>query len=172
MTENNDHTHITHTPASASELHAVVRRARIEHIAAELLRVADAMRAPVAVTDLYQQPPINLWPATTAQVPAHTPELRMAVARLIAQKVGDSNWSLRHKLVSARPFSASEIEMFAIALLLPSTLISSLSARQHTPDGIAQLFQVPYNVAAQRLRDLGYAPGAPHADAPGNATTQ
>lgn len=135
---------------------AVVRRARVEHLAAELLRQADAMRIPVPVEQLMQQPPLGLWPASQVEIPANAIDTRLAVAHLIARKAGESNWPARVKLFGQRAFSASEIAMFVVALLLPSPLLNNLNAQQRTPEAVAQMFQVPREMAAQRLDELGY----------------
>ncbi len=141
---------------------AMVRRARIEHLALELLRLADAVRLPVPVDSLWRFPPLNLWPAPaitqqTIIVDPDNPYLpRYVTAREIARALGESAWEAKKRLLGNDPLNDDEKHTFAIALLMPTPLFTSLSERQKQPHIVASIFQVPQTLAETRLRDLGY----------------
>ncbi|MBI5958116.1 MAG: hypothetical protein HY866_05240 [Chloroflexi bacterium] len=157
----------TPLPSPHRNTRAIVRRARLEHLASELLRLGDAMRPPVPVENLYAHPPHDLWQPDPA-VLAHatettTPDIyhnRLDLARAVAQQISGSAWPLRLQLLGPHPLTEGEIEMFALALLLPTGLLAGVSEQQRTPQTIAIIFQTPINQAVTRLGELGYlAPG-------------
>jgi hypothetical protein len=140
----------------------MVRRARIEHLALELLRLADAVRLPVPVDSLWRFPPSDLWPAPavtqqTIIIDPDNPYLpRYITAREIARALGESAWEAKKRLLGNDPLSDDETHMFAVALLMPTPLFTNLSERQKQPHIVASIFQVPQPLAETRLRDLGY----------------
>ncbi len=138
----------------------MVRRARLEFVATDLLRQAHALEIPVPVDDLLRQPPLDLWRVDVLRM---TPfpavdafEGRMITARMIAQQVSDTAWDQRVTLLGARAFTPAEIEVFAVALLLPTMLLATLNAQQLAPDHVMRLFQVPPAITLRRLAELGY----------------
>jgi hypothetical protein len=145
----------------------MVRRARLEHLASELLRLGGAMRPPVPVEQLYAHPPHDLWtpdPALLARASEiTTPDVyqhRLDLARAIARQISQSVWPLRLQLLGAHPLTEAEIETVALALLLPTGLLAGVSEQQRHPDTIAVIFQTPVTQATLRLGELGYlAPG-------------
>ena len=159
-----------HKPAlpvdsGASTLHgrrAIVRRARIERLAMELLRLADAARLPVPVDTLWHSPPPGLWPppSTSQQTlveDTDNPYLtRFITAREIAAFVNQSDRGIKEQLLGSTPMDDEERTLFAIALLMPTALLATLSRRQLMPDRVAHIFQVPAALAEQRLRELDY----------------
>lgn len=162
-----------HAPKSPSAV-GMVRRARLEFVAADLLRQAHALYLPVPVDDLLVQPPLDLWHVDLLRM---TPfpavgayERRMITARLIAQQVSAATWNQRVLLLGPQPFTEAEIEVFAIALLLPTTLLATLNMQQLSPENVARLFEVPPAIALQRLAELGYLDAADQSRAGEQAT--
>jgi hypothetical protein len=135
----------------------MVRRARLEHLATELLRLGAALRPPVPVEDLYTHPPHLLWhPDNAIHQPDDPYQARLEIARTIAQHVSASSWPLRIQLLGPQPLAAGEIELFALALLLPTGLLSGVNENQRTPSAISTIFQVPIKATTLRLAELGY----------------
>ncbi len=141
----------------------IARRARIEYLAMELLRLANAVRLPVPVDGLWRNPPASLWPPPHAQMQTLADDqddptvLRYRTAREIAGFVSDSRWPEKERLLGGKPLDGDERHHFAIALLMPTALVASLSARQvGDPPLVAQIFQVPLKLAEQRLRELNH----------------
>ncbi len=140
----------------------MVRRARIERLAMELLRVADAVRLPVPVDALWHSPPPGFWlPPSSGQQTlvedTDNPYLpRFTTAREIAAFVNQSNWGIKEQLLGSTPMDDEERTTFAVALLMPTALLATLSRRQLMPDLVARIFQVPVALAEQRLRELDY----------------
>ncbi len=140
----------------------VIRRARIEHLSGELLRLAQLQRLPVPVEELLTSPPLDLWtlpydpPSDYPTALPQSPEGRMDIARAIARLVAESRWEMCHKLLGDKPLSEYEVDVFAAALLLPTALLAGINERQRTPNNVALLFQVPLAYAVTRLAELGY----------------
>lgn len=138
----------------------MVRHARLEFVAADLLRQADALRIPVPVDEVLYHPPLGLWhldPLTMSPFPAaNVYDQRMIIARLVAQQVSDSCWTQRRTLLGERAFTGPELDVFAVALLLPTALLATLNAQQLTSERVTQLFQVPHDITLRRLAELGY----------------
>ena len=147
----------TNAPSPGAGMHSVVRRARLEHLAAELLRSAGMMRLPVPIATLAAEPPANMWAPPAEPIRAPSGEPRLALARHVARKTGESQWALKLRVFGAQPFTDADVELFATALLLPSTLLATLNAAQRTPGHVARLFDVPERLAATRLAELGYS---------------
>jgi hypothetical protein len=148
---------------------AIVRRARIEHLAMELLRLSDALRLPVPVEQIYLNPPQQLWKIDSSQATIYSPvgddpsRVRLEIARAIARLVGESRWETRVRFLGEKPFSPGEVEVFAIALLMPTALLAGLNERQRAPGVVETLFQIPSTEATVRLAELGYlSPGNSH----------
>lgn len=155
----------TPLPAPHRDTRAIVRRARLEHLAAELLRLGDALRPPVPVEDLYRRPPYDFWqidPADPllARRPARASsdpyQHRMEIARGIAQQVSGCAWPLRIQLLGPQPLVSGEIDLFALALLLPTALLAGINAQQRHPQTVATIFQTPLKETTLRLAELGY----------------
>ncbi|MBN1200212.1 MAG: hypothetical protein JXJ20_00010 [Anaerolineae bacterium] len=151
-------------PTIHRSLKSTVRRVRIEHLATELLRQSEALRLPVPIVQVYTNPPPGLWYAGSNMLPPPptngTFYERMDTARSIAQLVDASQWEPSRRMIGRHPLSPGEIEIFAIALLMPAILLARMNNRQRTPAIIATIFQVPEMEAAVRLSELGYfAPG-------------
>lgn len=155
----------TPTSVQRRSTRGMVRRARIEHLAAELLRLGDALRLPVPAEDLYRTPPQHLWPGGVDH-PAGGDQVdpyggRWEIARAVGRAVSDSAWPLRAQLLGDQPLAESEIDLFAIALLLPTALLAGISEQQRSqPETVARLSQVPLKHTALRLGELGYLPGS------------
>lgn len=161
---------MTHTPpppapAPTSTQHGrriIVRRARIEHLSMELLRLAEALRLPIPVDAIWYTPPAGLWPAPshsqqTLAEDADNPYMpRFRTARDIAALVNESNWAIKNRLLGSTLMTADERTIFAIALLMPTALLATLSRQQLQPHLVAHIFQVPEEMAIDRLDDLGY----------------
>ncbi|NDJ76881.1 MAG: hypothetical protein GYB65_11535 [Chloroflexi bacterium] len=143
-------------------LRKLVHRARLERLAAELLRMGDALRVPVPIDRLFHNPPQRLWRIDPQQplvylTPPNEPlYYRLEIARAVARLTGEANWEVRTKLIGEQPFSASEVEVFALALLLPTALLANLNQQQRNVTTIAKLFQVPLPETTARLTELGY----------------
>ncbi len=155
----------TPLPAHHRDTRSMVRRARLEHLATELLRLGNALRPPVPVEELYAQPPYRLWPTEPGDPlmrPAANPgvedrpQRRLDIARAIAERVSTSSWPLRIQLLGPHPLALAEIELFALALLLPTGLLSGINEHQRTPSAIATIFQTPLKESTLRLGELGY----------------
>jgi hypothetical protein len=152
--------------AASSTLHgreAIARRARIEHLAMDLLRMADAVWLPVPVDGIWRSPPGNLWPPPRAnqQTLLDSPDdpyvPRYQTARDIARFVSDSAWDKKDRMLGGKPLDGDERHIFALALLIPTALLLTLSERQLSSAGlVATIFQVPVAMAQERLQDLGY----------------
>lgn len=144
---------------------AIVRRARLEHLAAEFLRLGDALRLPVPIQRLYENPPLRLWKIEPSGEPSiyvsasedNLVKARLEIARAIARLLGESAWEMRIRLLGDKRLSVGEVDVLALALLLPTMLLSGISERQRTATSVALIFQVPYPEAAARLTELGYA---------------
>lgn len=142
----------------------IARRARIEHMAVELLRLGNVLRLPVPVEEIYLSPPLQLWQINAPRWPtlSSDPEekfaQRLELARSIARLVGESGWTTRIRLMGRKPLTPDDVETFAATLLVPTALLSALNARQRSPQTVAALFQVPLEAAIRRLAELGYLP--------------
>lgn len=144
---------------------AIVRRARLEHLAAEFLRLGNALRLPVPIQRLYENPPMGLWRiAPTNEPPIYVTasednlaKARLEMARAVARLIAETRWDLRIRLMENKPFSSGEEDVLALALLLPTKLLAGINERQRTATSVALIFQVPYHEAAARLTELGYA---------------
>ena len=140
----------------------IARRARIEHLAMSLLRLADAVRLPVPVDSIWRSPPEALWtpPSAGRETLLDDPEApflpRLKTARQIARFVDESAWALRERLLGKQAMTADERDIFAQALLMPTALLATLSAHQRRPAIVSRIFQVPEKLAEERLHDLGY----------------
>lgn len=162
------------TPLPAHrDTRAMVRRARLEHLATELLRLGGALRPPVPIESLYANPPHLLWQpdpdlllqaADTDRTLDDLYQPRLELARAIAEHISLSGWSLRVQLLGSQPLTAGEIALFALALLLPTGLLSGISERQRTPPAISTIFQAPLKETMLRLAELGYL--TPESDQP------
>ncbi len=163
-------TPMTHTPTPPAPAatstqrgrRIMVRRARIEHLSMELLRLAEALRLPVPVDAIWHTPPAGLWlpPASGQQTlveDADNPYLpRFSTARDIAHLVNESDWAIKNRLLGSNLMSSDERTTFAIALLMPTALLATLARQQLRPNLVAHIFQVPEELATNRLYDLGY----------------
>jgi hypothetical protein len=155
----------TPLPGPHRSTRAMVRRARLEHLATELLRLGNALRPPVPVEDLYRQPPQQLWLIDPGEPPlANDPERtlsdsywpRLEIARAVARRVSQCVWPLRIQLLGPQPLAANEINLFALALLLPTGLLAGISERQRSPQTVSIIFQTPLKETTLRLAELGY----------------
>ncbi len=168
----------TPRPGTQHFTRAMVRRARLEHIATELLRVSAALRLPVPIETIYTHPPLDLWRTPASPLPpgvaarAGLAQVRWETARAVAGLVSASRWPLRIQLLGDRPLSDAEIDLFTAALLLPTALLAGINERQRsTPAAVATLFQTPPAITALRLAELGYLPPAARAPAQNDTTT-
>ncbi|MBN1681716.1 MAG: hypothetical protein JW966_15655 [Anaerolineae bacterium] len=170
----NDHTPIplTHPlptvqPAAASfvtnrGMQAIIRRARLEYLATQLLTLSRALRLPVPIEDILYSPPLDLWHINPDQPPpclmqTHDPLIkRLEMARTVARLVGESGWEPRQRLLGSQSFSRNESDIFCMALLIPTALLAGLNEQQRLPGRVSCLFQVPDEQAAIRLVELGY----------------
>jgi hypothetical protein len=133
-----------------------VRRVRLEHLAAELLRTAGVLRIPIDIEKLWQQPPHNLWqPPDDVLIGDDPYQRRWQVARAVAELVGRSAWTAKLQLIGKEPFVEEDINNFARALLMPTPLLATLSVRQKMPPLAQTIFQVPLEQAETRLAELG-----------------
>ncbi len=145
----------------------IARRARIEHMAVELLQLSGSLRLPVPVEEIYAHPPLQLWVIDPERTPALTAPSdepfaqRQTIALAIARLVGESVWSTRVRLMSSKPFTPDDITTFAATLLVPTALLSALNNRQRAPQVVSALFQVPLATAIKRLTELGYLTAEP-----------
>ncbi len=160
---------ITPTPLPASATgsthrgsRVLVHRVRLEHLAVELLRLADALRLPVPIETVWRRPPQALWnpvsEAASGQGAAHDDDpyrARWLAAVAIARAVGGSTWVAKVRLMGAAPFSDADCQVFARALLMPTPLIGRLSERQKSPELVHTIFQAPMAEAKVRLQELG-----------------
>lgn len=142
----------------------LVHRVRLEHLAVEFLRLVNALRLPVPIEAVWQNPPLGLWnpeSATVADAQTPPPEsgdpyaLRWRTALDIARALGGTAWPAKVHLMGETPFSEEDCATFARALLVPTPLLSRLSERQKTPELIQTIFKVPLAEARIRLKDLG-----------------
>ncbi|WP_119066983.1 hypothetical protein [Aggregatilinea lenta] len=145
----------------------IARRARIEHMAVELLRLSSSLRLPVPVEEIYAHPPLQLWIVDPDRTPPLAPPSdetfagRQSIAQAIARLVGESAWTTRVRLMSTKPFTPDDIATFADTLLVPTALLSALNDRQRAPQIVSALFQVPLSTAVKRLTELGYLTADP-----------
>jgi hypothetical protein len=152
----------TPLPTTHRGLKAIVRRARLEHLSAELLRLTNALRLPIPVEEIYLNPPQNLWSTDPNwELVYALPEedlyqRRLEIARIVARLAGEAQWDLRIRLLGEKPFSASEVEVFALSLMLPTGLLAGINERQRVPSSVSHIFQVPLTEATVRLGELGY----------------
>jgi hypothetical protein len=152
----------TPTASRGHTMKIIARRARIEHMAVELLQLSGSLRLPVPVDEIYSRPPLQLWAVDPERAPQLAPPTddpfaqRLTTARAIARLVGESAWSTRVRLMSSKPLTADDIDTFAATLLVPTALLSALNSRQRAPQIVAVLFQVPISTAIKRLTELGY----------------
>jgi len=141
---------------------AIVRRARLEHLAMELLRISNALRLPVPVEEIYQKPPYDLWhidphmPAPYLTFSNDPLQNRLETGRAIARLIGECQWATRLRLLGDSPLSAGEVEVFALAVLMPTALLAGLNERQRNPSSVSMLFQLPLIETTVRLAELGY----------------
>lgn len=144
---------------------AIVRRARLEHLAAEFLRLGNALRLPVPIQRLYENPPMRLWQIAPSTEPPiyvtasgdNLTKARLEMGRAVARLLAESRWEMRLRLLGDQPLSPGEEDVLALALLLPTMLLAGINERQRTATSVALIFQVPYREAAARLTELGYA---------------
>lgn len=149
-------------PNTNRGMKAIVRRARLEHLAMELLRLSNSLRLPVPVERIYEYPPLRLWhidPRQTSEYVMTSEDYlqnRLNMARAVARLVGESPWEARVRLIGDLPFSPNEADIFATALLMPTALLAGISERQRTPAFVSTIFQVPIAEATMRLGEMGY----------------
>jgi hypothetical protein len=152
----------TSLPPTHRGMKAIVRRARLEHLAMELLRLGNALRLPVPVERLYEYPPLRLWridPRQTSEFVMISEDYlqnRLNITRAVARLVGESQWEARIRMIGDAPFSSNEVEVFTMALLMPTALLAGISEKQRTPAFVSTIFQVPIAEATMRLGELGY----------------
>lgn len=169
----------TPRPSTHQITQAMVRRARLEHLATELLCLGDALRLPVPIETVYTHPPLNLWrppasplPSSAAAVLGDAHQVRWETARAVAAQVSESAWPLRATLMGDDPLPDAEIDLLAVAVLLPTALLARLNERQRgDPALVANLFQAPVAAVTVRLAELGYLSPAARAAAQNDSTT-
>ena len=139
------------------------RQDAIERLSQEVLRLADGLHVPVPVDTIWRYPPGHLWPEpslanqwTLSEDPANPYLPRVRTAREIAGFINASVWETKQLLLGNTPMNEAERTFFAIALLMPATLLVTLSKRQREPAMVSRIFQVPQEIAAERLLALGY----------------
>lgn len=157
----------------------MVRRARLEHLATELLRLSNALRLPVPIEGIYTHPPLNLWQTPASPLPLNAAavlgdmcQARWETARAVAAQVCKSAWPLRASLMGDSPLPDAEIDLLAVALLLPTALLAGINERQRSdPALVSTLFQAPLSAVTVRLAELGYLSPTARAAAQNDSTT-
>lgn len=140
------------------------RQDALERLSQEVLRLADGLHIPIPVDTIWRYPPGHLWPAPSQELqwtlnedPANPYLPRVQTAREVAMFVNASVWETKQLLLGTTPMSETERTYFALALLMPATLVTTLSKRQREPAMVSRIFQVPQDFAVERLSALGYS---------------
>jgi len=139
----------------------VVDQQRLEQITEDLVQLYEVHGPPVPIESMLQRPPHEMWEELDINNLSgsfisigdrYAP--RMSLARLFARQIASSEWGSKQAL-SSLVHDEEAIHAFARMLVMPASLIRSLSEGARTPEYISAHFEVPADDALLRLQELG-----------------
>lgn len=139
----------------------VVDQSQLEKIANHLIEVYDIQGPPVPIESMLQRPLDEMWEELDIGKLSssfinisdfYAP--RMSLARLLARHIASSNWG-KERGLDAASRDEEQMRAFARMLMMPSSLVTPLSASARTPEWLSIHFEVPADDALLRLQELG-----------------
>jgi hypothetical protein len=133
---------------------------RLEEIAAELINTFDINTPPVPIESMLQHPKPDMWEEVDISKLSggflnireyYSP--RMSLARLLARHVIISQWG-KERGLSEIMRDEDMIYAFARMLIMPASMVNSLSSGARTPSAMSVHFEVPEEDARIRLQEL------------------
>nr|PZN52373.1 MAG: hypothetical protein DIU68_14700 [Chloroflexota bacterium] len=137
---------------------SVVDQQRLEQITEDLVQLYEVHGPPVPIESMLQRPPHEMWEELDINNLSgsfisigdrYAP--RMSLARLFARQIASSEWGSKQAL-SSLVHDEEAIHAFARMLVMPASLIRSLSEGARRRDTNKRLFNVPGAERCQRLR--------------------
>jgi hypothetical protein len=132
----------------------------LEKIASEVIETFDIKAPPVPIESMLQHPKSDMWAEVDITRLSggflsiknqYSP--RMSLARLLARHIIVSEWGAARNLKTLTEASDG-VDMFARMLIMPVTMVRSLSASARTPTTLSLHFEVPEDDARERLMEL------------------
>lgn len=139
----------------------MVEQRQLETITNGLIELYNIQGPPVPIESMLQRPIDDMWEELDANnlsggfinvTDPYAP--RMSLARLLARQVAGSDWGKERGLDGIWR-DEEKIRAFARMLVMPSSLLTALSASARTPEWISIHFEVPADDALLRLQELG-----------------
>ncbi len=132
----------------------------LEKIASEVIETFDIKAPPVPIESMLQHPKSDMWAEVDiAQLTSgflnvknqYSP--RMSLTRLLARHIMVSQWGTARNL---EPLSRDKdaVKLFARMLIMPLSMVRSLSTSARTPPILSLHFEVPEDDARERLTEL------------------
>lgn len=133
---------------------------RLEAVAAELLETFKVVSPPIPVESMLQHPLDGMWEEVDPTQLSGTFinirqqfSPRMSLARLLARHVIVSPWGKQRELMPVLK-NDQLLRAFARMLVMPGTMVMSLSSGARNPTSMSMHFEVPDEDARQRLQEL------------------
>jgi hypothetical protein len=133
---------------------------RLEAAAAELIAAFDVSLPPVPVESMLQHPKAGMWDQVDITQLSGTflsvrdqYSPRMSLARLLARHVVVSPWGTARNLQGMLK-DDSLLRTFARMLVMPRSMVDTLSSGARNPTTMSMHFEVPEDDARQRLHEL------------------
>ncbi|MEQ8677587.1 MAG: hypothetical protein RLP44_13680 [Aggregatilineales bacterium] len=134
---------------------------KLEKIALELITSYEITTPPVPIESMLKNPKDGMWKQVDVNQLSgsfisvkdrYSP--RMSLARLLVRHVATSEWGKERQLQQLLIQDENHIYAFARMLVMPASMISSLSTASRNPTMISMKFEVPEDDARQRMFDL------------------
>ncbi len=139
----------------------VVDQPQLEKITNTLIEIYDIQGPPVPIESMLQRPLDEMWEELDISKLSssfinvsdfYAP--RMSLARLLARHIAGSDWG-KERGLDAVGRDEEKVRAFARMLMMPSSLVTVLSASARTPEWLSIHFEVPADDALMRLQELG-----------------
>jgi hypothetical protein len=136
---------------------------QLEAIANELIRTFDILTPPVPIEWMLQNPRDSMWKKVDINQLSgsflnireyYSP--RMSMARLLARHVASSEWGKSRGLTTILMRGEDHLRAFARMLVMPSDMVSTLTAAGQNPTTMSVAFEVPEDDARIRLHELSH----------------
>lgn len=133
----------------------------LERIVNSLIDLYDIQGPPVPIESMLQHPLDAMWEKLDISklsggfinvTDYYAP--RMSLARLLARQIAGSDWG-KERGIDAIGTDEDMVRAFARMLIMPSNLLTALSANARTPEWLSIHFEVPADDALLRLQELG-----------------
>ena len=132
----------------------------LERIANEVIETFDIKAPPVPIESMLQHPKPDMWAEvdinqlTGSFLSVKNPfSPRMSLTRLLARHIMLSQWGEARNLKILAD-DKNGINSFARMLIMPVKMVRALSASARTPTTLSLHFEVPEDVARERLTEL------------------